>query len=68
MSQDTNTSFENRPWPDPELDSVSPWPPARIPQRTRPRLLTGKAAIAGVLLGGAAGIFLTAFGFFLTAW
>jgi len=68
MPNDSNTGFENRPWPDAELDSVSPWPPQRSAKRTPSRFHVPKAVIGGVLMGASGSVFLTAFHIFLTTW
>lgn len=68
MPQGIGTGHESRPWPDPELDSVSPWPPPRPAIPSPARLLTRKSITAAILLGAAVSIFVTASSIFLTAW
>ena len=68
MPQRSGTGYESRPWPDPELDSVSPWPPPRRSIGPLSRLVTRKSLTAAVLLGAAVSIFVTALNVFLTAW
>lgn len=68
MPQNTGTGFENRPWPDPELDNVSPWPPPRPCKPARPRVFTLKTVIAGSLVVASTSIFFIALNVFVTTW
>ena len=68
MSNDSNAGFQNRPWPDAELDSVSPWPPLRTAKRLPTGSHVRKAVISGVLMGASGSVFLTALHIFLTTW
>lgn len=45
------TPGRSRPWPDPELDTASPWPPRRIPSRLLVASMLGALAGVSLLVG-----------------